>query len=491
MNSQYGKLNFQKRISKINLLKRPNSSFDFHSVKNSINSTRINMDGSKKKILNNSKLIQLNNTNIYDNTFFLSTKNRSLNNSEDYNSTFKASKKKNNKLLLYEDSLKLKTKINELKNELAITKSEIRKKDEEIRKREKAIEIAKNKIKDKKSFGNLKEENIIIKLKDNYQNLTSKINKQNEENEKLANKIKKIDLDELEDINNNNILSLKEKINVYNKNLKSNLFFNNELNLCTFNEKEFIKNHKYIEMISKKIEEKTEKIYVIKENLKSMKDKIDRVEQKRKRIILYNDSIKKQNKKLLLDKKKREDYILKKPLIIRKINEYEAKTKNFEETYKNNEHELENMALEKKKIIMQLKEISKPIDYGKIIYIQKNPKDTIDQKIVLLESLIRESKDRQNEFIEIFTYYNDYIKKKENYEKIQNQTKIIENNNNYLVNKANLDILIQKNINEEKNEKKEEKSVKDDKKNVSKNKNEKDNSKEDIPSQNKSKKKIK
>ena len=119
--------------------------------------------------------------------------------------------------------------------------------------------------------------------------------------------------------------------------------------MCSFNKNKFINNHSFIEEMKIKIEEKNEKVNLLKENLQELKDKLSQVEENRKRIISYNDSIKKQNEKLLIDKKKREDYILKKPIILGKINKYEAKSKNFEDKNKTDENEIVNMVQEKKK----------------------------------------------------------------------------------------------------------------------------------------------
>ena len=443
MNQQYGKLSFQKRIKKINK-KRPNSSFKIHSsYNNSINSTYGAVEGGRKKSMNNSCLTQFNNSCVYDNSFLLPSKNSSKINSEYYIATLKVGETKSNKILLYEDSIKLKTKINKLKKELALAKSDNRKKDEEIKRREKTIEMAKNKLKETNTFGNLKEENIIIQLKDNYQNLKSRINKQIEDNNQLFNDIKNTNLNELEENNINKLYFIKQNINEYNSNLQFNLDFNREMNLGELNRKEFINNHSIIEKMKKKLEEKQEKIYLLKENLEMMKEKLYQIEESRKRIALYNESIKKQNERLLIDKKKREDYILKKPIILGKINEYETKSKNCQDKNKNNEHEIKNLALEKQKIAKQMRdsEISKPIDYDKLIFIQKNPKENIDQRILLLESLIKESKERQNEFIEIFAYYDDYVKQKENYEIINNEAKMIEEKNHLNINNDNLDNL--------------------------------------------------
>ena len=258
MNPQYGKLSFKKRIKKINEKQRPKSSCNVHSINYSISSTYGGVEMGRKKSMNNSNLTQLNNSCIYNDTYLLPSRYNSINISENYISTMKNKNKSKN--LLYEDSIKLKTKINKLKKELALAKSNNHKKEEEIRKREKAIEVAKNKLKGNNSFGNLREENIIIKLKDNYQILKSRIKKQVEENNKLQNDIKELNINDLEKENNHNMTLLKNKITEYNYNLQFNLDFNNELNLCNFDKKEFFNNHEYIKKMQKIIEEKVQKL---------------------------------------------------------------------------------------------------------------------------------------------------------------------------------------------------------------------------------------
>ena len=53
----------------------------------------------------------------------------------------------------------------------------------------------------------------------------------------------------------------------------------------------------------------------MKKKLQIKKEKLFEIEESFRKITSYNDSIKKQNERLLTDKKKREDYVLKKPTI--------------------------------------------------------------------------------------------------------------------------------------------------------------------------------
>ena len=140
----------------------------------------------------------------------------------------------------------------------------------------------------------------------------------------------------------------------------------------------------------------------------------------KKKLVTYNDSIQKNNEKLLIDKNKRDNFLKKKPKLIEKIKEFKKKANDLvkEEISKKDEiNYIENN--KNKKEEEPKKKIYK-------IVIKKNPNERINQKIKLLESLIRESKERQKEFIDLFEYYNDYIKQKENYE---NEVNLFENKN--------------------------------------------------------------
>ena len=447
---EYDRLSFKKRISKLsNSKRRPNSSFIVPSTNYTINSlyTKGDKSASMKKSQEYTRYTQLNNSCYYDQNYYDKKK-------LELNST-KSQKK--NKNILYEDSLKLKTKINKLKKELALMKSDNLKKTEEIKKRKRDIISAKAR---EKTFDNLKEENTISKLKGNYESLNNKIKIMKENNNKIINDFKCMDLYSQEKENSDNLLLLKDKILEYNSNLEKNLEFNNKLFLTYFNRDEFFSNHNYIENIQKQIEEKNKKIYFMNQNLYHLKERYYKIEQERKKIASYNTSLQKRNERLLIEKKKREDFILQKPIILGKINEYEKKIKGIEDMNKKDENEIVKLSNASKMILKQLKEsqVSKPMNYDKLITIENNPNANIDQKIILLESLIKESKDRQNEFIEIFEYYDDYVQQKEKYDIINDEAKMIEeknlininNNSNNIIN-DNENNNINNNVSEESN----------------------------------------
>ena len=463
---EYDRLSFKKRISKIsNTKRRPNSSFIIPSTNYTINS--LYTKGEKSMSIRKSqetKYTQLNNSCFYDINYYNKNKLR-------YNNNTTKSINNNNKDILYEDSIKLKTKINKLKKELSIMKSDNVKKTEEIKKRKRDIISAQTR---EKTYDNLKDENTISKLKDNYESLKYKIKIMKETNSKLINDLKSMNLFSQEKENTDNLFLLKNKILQYNNSLQQNLEFNNKIFFNYFNREEFFTNHNYIENIQKQIEEKSKKIFLMKENLIQIKQRYNKIEQERKKLLSYNNSLEKRNEKLLIEKKTREDFILQKPIILGKINEYEKKIKGFEDLNRKNESEIAKLSNASKLILKQLKESqkSKPMDYDKLISIENNPFENMDQKIILLESLIKESKDRQNEFIEIFEYYDDYVQQKEKYDIINDEAKMIEeknflninnndNNENNLINDENNIINNEnenniENIEEDKSQEKEE-----------------------------------
>ena len=408
------RLSFKKRITKISSSKRrPNSSF---GIPSSTNYTMNSLYIKKDKSLNLRKSQDISRNTQLNNSCYFVRKNKPR--------YYSIKIQKKGKNLLYEDSIKLKTKINKLKTE-------------EKKKRKKDIIIAINR---ESTFGNLKEENIISKLKDNYDNIKNKIKNMKENNFKLFNELKNINLFLNEKENTENIFLLKEKILQYNNNLKQNLEYNNKIFYTTyFNRDEFFSNHNWIENIQKQIEEKNKNIFLLKENILLIKKRYNKIEKERKKLLSYNSSLEKRNEKLLIDKKTREDFILQKPIILGKINDYEKKIKGIEDINKKNENEIIKLSNASKNILKQLKENKtiKPINYNKYILIEDNPYKNINQKIILLQSLIQESKDRQNEFIEIFEYYDDYVQQKEKYDIINNEAKMIEEKNFININNNN------------------------------------------------------
>ena len=263
----------------------------------------------------------------------------------------------------------------------------------------------------------------MIKLKETYQNLQSQVKEKIDENNSMYNIIKTINIEQFKNEYNNNIDILKEKISEYRNILKNNKEREKELDICYLNKETFFKNHTYLEKLLNCIENKNNSINSLKNDIEKLKDEYNKIDENKNRILTYNDSVKKNNEKLLFEKKRREDFILNKPIIIRKIKEYEKKKDDLIEEERKNQENIDEIKKKNKKL-----EKPKKKNLFKS-FIQQNPDDNIDQKIKLFNSLIKESKKRQNEMIELFQYYNDYIKQKNNYDKIKSEAKLIDGEN--------------------------------------------------------------
>ena len=174
----------------------------------------------------------------------------------------------------------------------------------------------------------------------------------------------------------------------------------------------------------------------MKGKLGKLKEKYNKLDENKKRIITYNDSIQKNNEKLLKEKKKREDFLMKKPIIFKQIEYFKKKANNLELEEQSHENEIKRInRIKEEKDKKELKKKLLKID------IEINPDNKIDKRIKLYESLIKESKERQKEFIELFEYYNNFIKQKEknkNDKKINKKEKEKDNNINNDSNKKEL-----------------------------------------------------
>ena len=124
---------------------------------------------------------KLNNSNISYNG--LSVKNG---NDSSFSFTAKLSSSLMDKGKLYEETLQLKSMVNQLKNEIALIKSDIRKKEIEILKKEKIIDNALNvKNKDEEHYDILKDQNEISKMKNSFKALKKELLDQKEINQKI------------------------------------------------------------------------------------------------------------------------------------------------------------------------------------------------------------------------------------------------------------------------------------------------------------------
>ena len=325
--------------------------------------------------------------------------------------------------LLYEDIIKLKDKMNKLKIELCFIKSLNRKKDEEIRELLKYKEDAKfysGKKENEIFYQKLKIFREIINLKNLYENIKIDFIKQKDINDSITNQIKILNITEMKNKNEKNKKKLKKKLEKYNKIRRKNDELEIELTDSDWVKNKFMENHKYLTELEIDIDKKFSKIKLLQINLAKLKEKYEIMKNKKSQMIRRNSSIKSDNKKLLKDKKSRQEYIIQQTEIEKKITLFKTKTR-----------DLINETNEKENLINDLKDkkifnfnLSQSYNFRPIL--QKNPDEIKEKQVTLYESLIQDSKNKQNELI---------VKIKDLFKK----TKINNKNNN---NKIKKDVVI-------------------------------------------------
>ena len=328
--------------------------------------------------------------------------------------------------LLYEDIIKLKSKINKLKMELSFLKGLNRKKDEEIKELEKYQEEVKY-YSDKKEnnafYKKLEISQEIIKLKNKYESIRIEYAKQKDINQNLIKKIKYIDISAI----NKEINELKKilisKVEEFKILKKENDELEKKLSNSDWIKNKYEENHKFISQLKFNISKKLLLIEKKKKILQKLEEKYEKMKNKQNQILRRNSSIINDNKKLLDDKKLIQDNIIRQIEIQKKISAYENKTK-----------DLMNETMNKENIIndyLQLNSTERRINKNKINMVnfkpilEKNPNDFKKSNVILYESLIQESKKRQNELL-------NNIK-----ELIEESKNEIRNGNNLIIPKKN------------------------------------------------------
>ena len=351
----------------------------------------------------------------YNNSLFNISHNGTINNNNDssFSFTAKLSLSLMDKEKLYAETLQLKTQVNQIKEEICLMKSEIRKKEEEILKKEKFIGSVSNDTKEPEiqSISKLKNQNEISKMKNSFKLLKKNLLMQKEENNKLTSEIKKQVISKLKQENENKYKELNSYVNQYINSIICNQqtekkVQNMKNNIYVFNEK-----HLTIRRLQKEIELSKKKTQKINNDIYKVKEEICVKENFIKKKTIENNNLQKQNEKLLAEKKERENYIFKKPVYEKKIKELEEKVDTYkkQESHNNvliNDLQKQNDELEKKNKELS-SHIAKPMDYKLITFIEKNPNEETNPKVMLLKSLIKESKKRQEELRKILYQYSN------------------------------------------------------------------------------------
>ena len=344
--------------------------------------------------------------------------------------------------LLYENNIKLKTKINKLKLELFFAKSLSRKKDEEISELNKHLEEAKlsSGKPDKQIYiEKVKYENKIMKLKNTFENLVEKIREKTNANNSLLKQTKRIDINELINKIDEQTKILKAQYEILKSKNKINFDTQLKLNKSSWKKYKYLENDKFLNRLKSEFNKKLLKVEYLYVYVYRLREKCEKINSQKNQILRHNYSIKNDNMRLLGDKKDRQDYIMKKADIEKKILIYQRKAQDLTFQSKENESYIYTFLNQKDN-----KE-NKNDNFKYKTYLEPNPNENKGKQVILYESLIEESKKRQKELVK---YIYNLINNKNNVNNIENNSKIFDKDIN-----INSDINFE-NIDEKNNDKK-------------------------------------
>lgn len=387
------------------IYRRPKSTVKRRSIYPKLNNSQISIPS----IANNTSM-----KNTHDSSFTLTNKLSS--------SLIDNKLRRNN-------SVQMKKLVTQYKNDFSLARSEMKKKELIQQKRIKSAMIlgknSREKIIDKSTE--------IEQMKRQFKSLKKELLEQKELNQTISNDIKKNPILQLRGENENMYLKIKNLVIKYIDSVDINQETELKIQEMKSDTELFKERHLIIQQLQSDVEASTKKIANIKSEIEKIREEIVLNENYIKKKTIENNNLKKQNEKILSEKKQRENYLFKKPVYEKKIEELTKKVDSYKLMSKTNEQTI--FKLQKENSILAIKNqeqqshIMKPMNYSNIKEIEENPSNKVNTKILLLKSLIRESKKRQDEFRDIIAHYDDYIQQKKSYEQIKEEEKEIEKDN--------------------------------------------------------------
>ena len=345
--------------------------------------------------------LSMNNKNIKDNTMINS-------NHQSFISNDIATQKK-----LYDELMMLKKKVNFLNSQIALEKSSKRKKDVQINTKTRQIISYQSDIKMSKDIApvnidKLKSSNIISHLKKEFQTAKNALNAKKEETKNMEAFLKKAKPNILRQENLILEQKLKDLLRQYKQILEINMESSRKLNEMHGLHEIFAKNHENIEKLREKKNYLEQNILFLQNNINIMNEANFK----------NNETLNKQNKNrnnfnkhiehLMKEKKNKEEIIKMKMTYKQQISKLEETERQYKDKFSSNERKIkelkENISLVEK--MMKIDPLKmKAFDYSKIKEMEKNPSEVINSKILLLQSLISESKNNKKKYQEIINTY--------------------------------------------------------------------------------------
>ena len=196
----------------------------------------------------------------------------------------------------------------------------------------------------------------------------------------------------------------------------------NEISKTSAAKNKFMENHKFLIKLKLDYNQKKILIKIMEEKLDKLKQKSENINSQKDRILRRNSSIQSDNKKLLKERKSRQEYIIQQIEIEKKISSLESKTMNLKSQTLENEFNINKYS--------QKRNIDSLFRYN--TFLEQNPDDIKAKNEILYESLINDSKKKQNDIIEKIKELIEENDDKFKNNKMYNKIKIIKNRNQNL-----------------------------------------------------------
>ena len=279
----------------------------------------------------------------------------------------------------------------------------------------------------------------ILKLKDIYEDIKIKLREEIDLGNYFINKTKGIDFDDYSQDIEEDINILKEKIEEFKARNGINEELQKVVEKSSWKKDKFLENYKLLNNYKMNINNKMMNIEALNEKAYDIRQKCNQIKMEKYKMLRFIKCIKKDNIKLVNDKKILKDYFIKREQIEKKILSYQKKTRDLIDQINEKEHIIKTILISRNS---DLDDSNSYYEY--MPKIDQNPKRKEDNQVVFYESLIRESKERQNKLVQII---NDLINNNNNYIKRNNYNK--KNQYNYSENISNYKDM--RNLNNDKN----------------------------------------
>ena len=300
---------------------------------------------------------------------------------------------------LYDGLMSLKKRVNFLNEEISLAKSEQRKKDVQLNLKNKEIEEYLSDVKSSKyanqiNIDKLKEINAISKYKHEYNKLKNILDGLKSKMKIMEIKIKKSRPNNVKQFNTSLEKRLKILISEYNILHQNNTAMNKQLEEMKNLPMIFTEKHKIIEQLKNRIDTQEKNLADLKKEIMLANDRknFDKILLGRQKI--KNITLNQKNQHLENEIENRKKVAEMRNKYKNKIKELNLKKEELENKYRNQERLLGSIKRE-----IKLEEERRKADplklkafnYSSISKLESNPLDSIDSKIILIQSLLDEA----------------------------------------------------------------------------------------------------